>query len=315
MKISRNWLQKYVSKEIPKGEDFVNLLSMNIFEVEGFEKLKNGDEVFDVKVLADRNAYCLSHRGIARELAVLLDAEFKIPENKKNVVESLPNYEAMIETSGICRKCLLRKVTDINILESPEWLKTALESVGQRSISPIVDATNYVMLDTGQPLHAFDADLVDDWRGIVLLLLCRESYPFVENHRLLSGSSLPLLWLRNGCNELRLAPDLDDLLRRLPLGIEFPMPLRRRVGGVQDRMIKKEIGHKNEIIPLQIANNATLCPLYQLAASKKSEIPSAIHCHYFEKFYQGSSCLKEARCFYSKGRPQIFAHHNAHSAH
>lgn len=158
MKVSRNWLQKYVSKEIPKGEDFINLLSMHIFEVESYEVVGN-DEIFDVKVLPDRNHYCLSHYGIAREVAILLDADFKVVKKDNKIPEYLPEVKVEIK-SNVCRKYLARKVENLSVGKSPEWLKDLLESVGQRSINCIVDATNCVMLGTGQPLHAFDADLV-----------------------------------------------------------------------------------------------------------------------------------------------------------
>lgn len=158
MKVSRNWLQKYVSKEIPKGEAFVDLLSMNIFEVEGQDQVGD-DEIFDIKVLADRNHYCLSHYGIAREIAILLDADFKVVEKENKIPESLPEIKVEI-SSNLCRKYLARRVEGLKVGNSPEWLKVILESLGQRSINCIVDATNCIMLGTGQPLHAFDADLV-----------------------------------------------------------------------------------------------------------------------------------------------------------
>jgi len=161
MKVSRKWLQNYVSKEIPKGEAFVDLLSMNIFEVEGYEVIGD-NEVFDVKVLADRNAYCLSHRGIAREVAILINADYKVPEFLNipvAVSEKVSAPEIKIE-SDICRKYLSRKINGITVSASPDWLKSGLEALSQRSINSIVDMTNYVMMDSGQPLHAFDADLV-----------------------------------------------------------------------------------------------------------------------------------------------------------
>ncbi|MEI6490196.1 MAG: phenylalanine--tRNA ligase subunit beta [bacterium] len=161
MKVSRKWLQNYVSKEIPKGEAFVDLLSMNIFEVEGCEVIGD-NEVFDVKVLADRNAYCLSHRGIAREVAILINADYKVPEflnTPVTISEKVSAPEIKIE-SDICRKYLSRKINGITVTTSPDWLKSGLEALGQRSINSIVDMTNYVMMDSGQPLHAFDADLV-----------------------------------------------------------------------------------------------------------------------------------------------------------
>lgn len=161
MKVSRKWLQNYVTKEIPKGEAFVDLLSMNIFEVEGQEVLGD-NEVYDVKVLADRNAYCLSHRGIAREVAILIGGDYKVPEFLNTPVaisEKVSAPEIKIE-SDICRKYLSRKINGITVTASPDWLKGGLEALGQRSINSIVDMTNYVMMDSGQPLHAFDADLV-----------------------------------------------------------------------------------------------------------------------------------------------------------
>lgn len=173
MKISRNWLQNYVSKDIPKGEVFVDLLSMNIFEVEDQKQVGN-DEIFDVKVLADRNAYCLSHRGIAREMAVLIGADYKVPEFLNTPVPVSKNVnkpEIKIE-SDICRKYLARKINGITVTASPDWLKRGLEALGQRSINSIVDMTNYVMMDSGQPLHAFDADLV---KGGIKVRLAKES--------------------------------------------------------------------------------------------------------------------------------------------
>ncbi len=158
MKVSRNWLQKYVSKEIPKGEGFIDLLSVNIFEVEDHEVVGD-DEIFDVKVLADRNHYCLSHYGIAREIAILLDADFKTVIKDEKILETLPEVKVEIK-SPVCRKYLARKVENLSVGKSPEWLKELLESLGQRSINCIVDATNCIMLGTGQPLHAFDSDLV-----------------------------------------------------------------------------------------------------------------------------------------------------------
>ena len=173
MKVSRNWLQNYVSKQIPKGEAFVDLLSLNIFEVEGYEKVGEDNEVFDVKVLPDRNAYCLSHRGIAREVAILIGADYKVPEylnTQVAVSNNVPLPEIKIE-SDICRKYLSRKINGITVTASPEWLKGGLETLGQRSINSIVDMTNYIMMDSGQPLHAFDADLV---KGNITVRMARD---------------------------------------------------------------------------------------------------------------------------------------------
>jgi phenylalanyl-tRNA synthetase beta chain len=170
MKISRNWLQTYFDKEIPDAQKLAEIFTFHAFEVEGVEKIdKNGDReedyVLDVKVLPDRAHYALSHRGIASEVAVnagLISKdryENAIPASFEQTVEEKIKVE--VQNTDFCRRYIARLIKLGNVpKESPVWLKNALNSIGQRSINPIVDATNYVMYDIGQPLHAFDADKV-----------------------------------------------------------------------------------------------------------------------------------------------------------
>ncbi len=105
------------------------------------------------------------HYGIARELSVLFGSklkEYKPKEIKiKKSKEVLKNIEIEIKNKKLCSRYIGLKIDNIKITESPKWLKQRLISLGFKSINNIVDATNYVMLELGQPLHAFDADLVD----------------------------------------------------------------------------------------------------------------------------------------------------------
>lgn len=105
------------------------------------------------------------HYGIARELSVLFNSklrDYKTKEIKiKKSKEALENLEVEIKNKKSCPKYIALKVDNIKIGESPKWLKQKLISLGSKPINNIVDATNYVMLELGQPLHAFDADLVD----------------------------------------------------------------------------------------------------------------------------------------------------------
>ncbi len=153
MKVSRAWLQKYFDTPLPSAEEIADALTFHAFEIEEIE----GDTL-DVKVLPDRAAYGLSHRGIAVEISAILN----IPLKSDPLREPLPVWPTTDRlTIEVDPAFVLRHtgalVTGVKVGPSPSWLREALESVGQRSINNIVDATNYVMLNLGQPAHAFDA--------------------------------------------------------------------------------------------------------------------------------------------------------------
>ncbi len=157
MKISHKWLQTYFKNPLPSSEEIAELLTFHIFEVEGIEK-KSYDDVFDVKVLPDRASYCLSHEGVARELGAIISSNEFIPRNL-SPFEPSPDVSALkanIETSG-CNKHVELQILNLSVHSSPEWLVKYLEAIGQKSINLIVDLTNFVMLDIGQPMHVFDA--------------------------------------------------------------------------------------------------------------------------------------------------------------
>ncbi len=166
MNISRTWLQKYFTDELPSNDALVEALTFHVAEVEGVEQ-HGDDTVFDVKVLPDRAAYMLSHRGVAKELSAILN----MPLKEDVLREPLPPYEPTdalsihIEKSDTCLRYMGALVRGVKVGPSPEWLKTALEAVGHRSINNVVDATNYVMLNIGQPLHAFDAGKLMEKEG------------------------------------------------------------------------------------------------------------------------------------------------------
>lgn len=158
MIVSYKWLQEYFDEPLPSAPELVDLLSLHSFEIEGVEEVE-GDTLIDIDVLPNRAHDCLSHRGIAREIGSVLgrdlykdqlrDPFLELPESKEFRVEvddDIPNTRSI----GVLIK-------NVSIKESPDWLKDVLGRLGQRSINNIVDATNYVMLQMGQPLHAFDA--------------------------------------------------------------------------------------------------------------------------------------------------------------
>lgn len=179
MKLSHTWLQTYFADPLPEPNDIAELLTFHAFEVEGVEEVSIGvgtdvinDVMYDVDILANRSSDCLSHRGIARELSVLLS----IPLKKDPLREAIPAWptpealRATVDDYDKAPRHMVAYVRGVSVGPSPDWLVARLQAVGQRSINNIVDATNYVMLDLGQPVHAFDFDkLTADSEGVVTL--------------------------------------------------------------------------------------------------------------------------------------------------
>lgn len=120
------------------------------------------DVIIDFEITSNRPD-CLSVLGIAREIAAILNKPLKFPSmNFKETDEPVKNYLDSIEIQDkkICRRYMGRVIKNVKIEESPLWLRRRLVACGVRPINNIVDVTNYVMLEMGQPLHAFDLDKI-----------------------------------------------------------------------------------------------------------------------------------------------------------
>lgn len=155
MKVLHSWLQKHIVEQLPSPKEIEEKLIMHAYEVEGVEHIGE-DVVYDVKIIPDRSHDSLSHRGIAREIAALFRLTTK--KNELSLPNSLetPSITAEVLDTLRCPNFGIIEINNIVIGPSPKWLVTALEALGQRSINNVVDATNYVMLDIGKPMHAFD---------------------------------------------------------------------------------------------------------------------------------------------------------------
>ncbi len=157
MRVPYEWLKEFVDITATP-EEVAERLTMIGLEVEGSESVK-GDTVFEVNVTPNRPD-CLSIIGIARELSAAFKTPLKIPAHDIKGEQPISDFFVEILTPQLCNRYAGRVIKDVMISESPEWIKTRLEKCGIRAINNIVDITNYVLLEFGHPLHAFDADKI-----------------------------------------------------------------------------------------------------------------------------------------------------------
>ena len=143
-------LDKSFEKDL--GKDIVKVLNLE-------------EEIIDFEITPNRPD-CLSIEGLGRETAVSLGKSFKNP--RKNIdelkVEDKKELEGLtvdIEAPDLCYRYIARVVKNVKIGQSPDWMKRRLKACGVRSINNIVDITNYVMLEMGQPMHAFDINSIE----------------------------------------------------------------------------------------------------------------------------------------------------------
>tara|TARA_B100000508_G_scaffold60333_1_gene46964 strand:+ start:22592 stop:24451 length:1860 start_codon:yes stop_codon:yes gene_type:complete len=158
MIVSYKWISEYFDEPLPEAQELADLLSVHSFEIEGVEE-KGDDTLIDIDVLPNRAHDCLSHRGIAKEVGAILGRDLYKDPLRDDFLELPESDEIKAEVDFDLKdtSTIAILVKGVSVKESPDWLQDKLTNLGQRSINNIVDITNYIMLNMGQPLHAFDA--------------------------------------------------------------------------------------------------------------------------------------------------------------
>ena len=201
MKFSYNWL-KELSKTKLSPEKLAEFLTMHFAEVEEVKK-EGKDFVLDIDVRPNRAGDCFSHLGVAREIAAIAKLKFetpiyKIQEDKNLKAKDFVSVE--VKPRQACPRYTARVITDVKVGPSPKWMRDRLKVCGLRSINNIVDITNYVMLETGQPLHAFDIDKLEGQKIIVrfakegekIVTLDEEKYDLYEDILVIADAKKPI---------------------------------------------------------------------------------------------------------------------------
>jgi phenylalanyl-tRNA synthetase beta chain len=162
MKFTFNWLKEFVDVKSSPAE-LADLLTMAGLEVESLALVREPDAgaedwSFEISVTPNRGD-CLGIAGLAREVAALAGGALKQPPVSLRSKEAAEDRARVtIEDAKLCPRYSARLADQLRVAASPGWLRFRLEACGIRSINNAVDVTNYVMLETGQPLHAFDLD-------------------------------------------------------------------------------------------------------------------------------------------------------------
>ena len=194
MKVQVDWLKEYTEIDVPTDE-LGHVLTMAGLEIESHEtvELPDGEksEVLELNVTPNRG-YCLSHIGVAREVSALLNKSLKLPDPLK-ALESLWGVVKVEERVSVenmepklCPRYCALVIENVKVGPSPKWLKDRLTAIGLRPINNIVDITNFVMMEYGQPLHAFDRDLLAGNK--IIIRRAKKGEPFAS----LDGTELKL---------------------------------------------------------------------------------------------------------------------------
>lgn len=234
-----------------------------------FEALKLKDARYELGLTPNRPD-CLSIVGVAREVAAMAGSELRLPRPQvpESGVAAADQTSVTIDEPGLCPRYAARLIRGVTIGPSPEWLVRRLESVGQRSINNVVDVTNYVLMELGHPLHAFDFRLLRGGRivvrraaeGEIFTTLDSQSRPLHASDLTICDGEGPvaLAGIMGGENS-EIRPDTTDIL--LESAYFDPGAIRRtskRLGMHTESSHRFERGADIDMVPVALARAAAL---------------------------------------------------------
>ena len=204
------------------------------------------DVVLDIDLTANRSD-CFNMLGLAREAAALLNTELKKP-NLKVAEKAAGNIglmaEVEIETPDLCRRFAIRVLKNIKVGPSPNWMQNYLRACGMRPISNVVDVTNYVMLELGQPMHAYDYDKVSGHKLIVRSAAEGEKLVTLDNQERILDASM--ITIADAANAIGLGGVMGGLATEVTAATVNVMLEAANFNGPSIRRTSKALGLRSE---------------------------------------------------------------------
>lgn len=267
MKISINWLKDYITLDETPAMLSEDLSSLGL-PVETVENVGN-DCVLDIDLTANRPD-CLNHVGVARELSAFYRIPLRRPKADLPEAPEKPLVPVSIEIQApdLCARYCGLVIRGVRVAPSPSWLRERLEALGQRSINNVVDITNYVLLELGHPLHAFDYNLLENGRVVIRRAAQEETLTTLDGQARTLDTDM--LVIADGRKPIALAgvmggenTEVGDSTTDLFLESAWfaPSSIRRTaraVGLSTDASYRFERGADVEILPLALCRAARL---------------------------------------------------------
>jgi len=202
MKVAYEWLKEFVDVGA-SPEEVASRLALSGTNIAGIEHGPHG-AVIDAEVTSNRPD-CLSMAGIAREISAVYRTPLKthIPKPaESNTAKAADAIRVSIESPELCGRYTARVIRGLKIQASPSWLKNRLEAAGIASINNVVDITNFVMLELGNPMHAFDYDKVRDHAIVVRRAKSGEKMVTLDGIERILDPNMPLVCDGDGARSI-----------------------------------------------------------------------------------------------------------------
>ena len=278
MLIPKLWLQKFVDLAGISDADFAEKMTFAGNKVESVQKHKDGT-IFEFEITSNRPD-TLSVIGMAREAAAVFNRELKLPKiNKLKLLKHQP-VSLTIKDRDLCPAYSAVEISNIKVKPSNPEIQTLLEMSGVRPVNNIVDITNFLMLETGQPMHAFDADKLKNKLTLRSAKKGEKITPLDHKSRILAGGEIiieddeklvDLAGLMGGLNS-----EISDATSKVYLLVPIYAPVNIRRAGKTLKLRSEASNRFEKNIDLLQTENVTIQALNLLAKEAGGKQTSAI---------------------------------------